>query len=104
MRGIEYECQRVLPVIYKGFNVGEGKPNIIVWQREGKERTDIVIELKNDSSIKEDYVKQLTSYIKELKRQGLDILDKGLLINFKKSSGKKIEECESEERVEFLVV
>jgi len=104
LRGIEYECQRVLPVVYKGFNVGEGKPDIIVWQREGKERTGLVIELKNDSSIKEDQIKQLKSYIEEMKRQGLNVLDEGLLINFKKPSGKKVEECESEENVEFMIV
>jgi len=104
LRGIEYECQRVLPVVYKGFNVGEGKPDIIVWQREGKDRTGLVVELKNDSSIKEDQIKQLRSYIEEMKRQGLNVLDEGLLINFKKPGSKKVEECESEENVEFMVV
>jgi len=104
LRGIEYECQRVLPVVYKGFNVGEGKPDIIVWQREGDKRTGLVIELKNDSSIKEDQIKQLRSYIEEMKRQGLNVLDEGLLINFKKPGSKKVEECESEDGVEFMVV
>ncbi|HEC80566.1 MAG TPA: GxxExxY protein [Firmicutes bacterium] len=104
LRGIDYECQRVLPIIYRGFNVGEGKPDIIVWQGEGKKRAGIVVELKNEASLKKDHIKQLTSYIAELKRQGLNIYDEGLLINFKKSGGKKVEECEREEGLEFMVV
>ena len=41
---IAYESQRIVPIFYKKYNVGEGKPDIIINDPKGK----ILIELKSE--------------------------------------------------------
>jgi len=99
--GIEYENQRILPIDYQGFIVGESIPDLIVWVRDGKKRVGVVIDLKQDSAVKEDHEIQVQKYIDALKRQlrpGEKVHPAGLLICFPKSSLAKVDA----ERVEKI--
>jgi GxxExxY protein len=95
-RGIKYEEQRVLPVYYKDkYVVGEGKPDLIVLvELESGKRVYIVIELKTDTSIKEDNRIQIQKYIKALNKSLLSendiVYPVGLIINFTKRSNEKL--------------
>jgi GxxExxY protein len=93
---IAYETQRNLPITFMGHVVGESKPDLIVWVTKGSKKTAIVIDLKADSSIKEDHSVQVQRYIKELRKQvrkNQVVCSTGLLINFfKEYTGKKIED------------
>jgi len=72
---IHYEGQRILPVFYKGFNVGQSKPDIVINDEKGNEK--IVIELKAVASkLGEKERTQLKKYLDTLK------IKKGILINF----------------------
>jgi GxxExxY protein len=98
---ISYDTQRILPVIYKGFVVGSGKPDLVIWVKDGKKRIGIVVDLKAETNIKEDHIQQVSKYIEGLRKElkeDEEVYEKGLVINFKKSSSKKV----SEERVEEL--
>ena len=46
LRGIPYEAQRIVPVFYENYYIGEGKPDLIVGGIE-----QIVIELKAVESV-----------------------------------------------------
>jgi len=96
-RGIKYEEQIVLPVYYKDkYIVGEGKPDLIILVelRSGK-RVYIVIELKTDTSIKEDNRVQIQRYIKalnkSLKSENDIVFPVGFIINFTKRSNERID-------------
>ncbi len=99
LAGIEYEAQRILPVDYKGFIVGEGIPDLVIWVRSENGRTAIVADLKQDNAIKESHVLQVRKYIAGLKRQlrpGETVCDNGLVICFPKASAKKIDDTSIE--------
>ena len=92
---IEYENQRILPIDYSGFIVGESIPDLIVWVAVDDRRIGIVIDLKQDNAIKEDHCIQVQKYISALKRQlrpGEAVYKDGLVICFPKCSTKKIGE------------
>jgi len=89
---IPYENQRILPIFYKNFNIGQSKPDLIINDVNGKEQ--IVIELKATSTKlgpKEEV--QLKKYLETLG------MKKGMLINFPQTTkdGPGVE-------VEFKVV
>ena len=72
---IHYENQRILPIFYKNFNIGQSKPDIIINDEKGKEQ--IVIELKATSTkLGPKEVVQLKKYLEMLG------MKKGILINF----------------------
>lgn len=98
-RGVVFESQRILPVFYRDNNreycVGEGIPDLIVWAESGKNRTAVIIDLKADTNIKEEHVRQIQKYIEALKKQlkkNEQVHQKGLVINFAKESSKKVQE------------
>jgi len=68
IRGIEYETQKVVPITYKGFNVGYGFADIVL--------TDAVIELKAISKLRPQDQTQVLNYMEMLG------IDTGYLINF----------------------
>ena len=72
LRHIPYESQHVIPIFYKGFHIGEGRPDLIV----GDTTHRIVIELKAVESVGHKEYAQIENYL-----QVLDIPD-ALLINF----------------------
>jgi GxxExxY protein len=97
-RGIKYEEQRVLPIYYKDkYVVGEGIPDLIILvELESGKRVHIIIELKTDSSIKEDHKIQTQKYIKALKKslpsENNIVYPVGFIINFIKPSKEKLDE------------
>lgn len=105
-RGISYENQRILPISFRGHVIGEGIPDLVVWANLDGRRIAIVIDLKWEPYIKEDHRGQVVKYIQELKKQvkeNEEVLEIGFVINFTKTSGKKIEE-ETEELVSGVQV
>jgi GxxExxY protein len=79
LANIAYESQKVVEVMYRGYYVGEGYPDLVLWF--GNER--IVVELKavsGEIGICEE--QQLRNYLATLR------VDRGLLINFQ-SPGRK---------------
>lgn len=96
LAGFPYETQRILPITYKGYVVGESIPDLVVWIEDDKKRVGVVIDLKWEPGIKEDHSAQVAKYIRELKKQikgNESIYPCGYVINFLKSAtSKKIEE------------
>lgn len=77
---IRYENTKIVPVTYKGFNVGEGIIDLIVYS----DKDSIILELKAIASTlsgKEET--QLMGYMKTLQVQT------GLLINFQQAGRKE---------------
>jgi len=108
-KGITYESQRILPISFKGHIVGESKPDLVVWLKQGKnKRLAIVVDLKWEPYVKEDHRTQIIKYIKELKKQlkrGEEVFNTGFVINFVKEGGKKIDgEAEEMEGIQILNV
>jgi GxxExxY protein len=90
LRGIPYEAQRIVPVFYEGFYIGEGKPDLIVG--DGIER--IVIELKAVESVGHKERTQIENYLRVLN------LSFGLLINFPQPTKSKA----ARDDIEFVEV
>jgi GxxExxY protein len=90
LRGIPYEAQRIVPVFYQGFYIGEGKPDLIVG--DGMEK--VVIELKAVESVGHKERTQIENYLRVL-----DIAF-GLLINFPQPTKSKA----ARDGVEFIEV
>ena len=108
-KGITYESQRILPISFKGHIVGESKPDLVVWLKQGKnKRVAIVIDLKWEPYVKEDHRTQIIKYIKELKKQikpGEEVFNIGFVINFVKEGGKRIDgEAEEMKGIQILNV
>ena len=79
LRGIPYEAQRVVPIFYQGFYVGEGKPDLIVGRNEER----MVVELKAVESVGHKERMQIENYLRVLD------LPRGLLINFPQPTKSK---------------
>ena len=90
LRGIPYEAQRIVPVFYQGFYIGEGKPDLIVG--DGTER--VVIELKAVESVGHKERAQIENYLRVLS------IPLGLLINFPQPTKSKA----ARDGVEFIEV
>lgn len=95
-KGITYETQRILPITYDGHFVGESRPDLVVWLRGNGKKVALVVELKAEHGLKEEFAVQVTRYIKELRKQikpDEEVYPKGLLINFvKEANNAKIQE------------
>ena len=94
-KGIDYERQRPLPVSFRGYVVGEGYPDLIVWLKGNKKRVAVVIDLKSTSEIQEDHQAQVAKYIQELKKQlkeNEEVYPIGFIFDFTKPSSKKIKD------------
>lgn len=108
-QGLSYETQRILPVTFSGYVIGDSIPDLIVWMQNGKGREAIVIDLKTESDVKEDHRKQVEKYIRELKKQlrpKETVSPFGLVINFVKeaNSGSVKSNLISSGRVQVLKV
>lgn len=95
-RGIMYENQRILPITFSGHVIGESIPDLVVWLKDGGKKTALLVELKSESSLKEEFRVQVARYIKELRKQlrpNESVHPVGILINFiKEANGAKISE------------
>jgi GxxExxY protein len=107
-KGINYESQRIIPISFKGYTIGESKPDLVVWLKSKNKRIAIVIDLKWEPYIKEDHTSQVKKYIKELKKQvkpDEEVFETGFIINFVKAKGGKVDEdIENLEGVQILNV
>ena len=90
LRGIPYEAQRIVPVFYENFYIGEGKPDLIV----GYGGEQIVIELKAVESVGHKEHAQIENYLRVLR------IPTGLLINFPQPTKSKA----AKDDVEFIIV
>jgi len=90
LRGIPYEAQRIVPVFYENFYIGEGKPDLIV----GYGSEQIVIELKAVESVGHKEHAQIGNYLRVLR------VPTGLLINFPQPTKSR----SAKDDVEFIVV
>ena len=90
LRGIPYEAQRIVPVFYQGFYIGEGKPDLIVGDGADK----VVIELKAVESVGHKERTQIENYLRVLD------IPFGLLINFPQPTKSKA----ARDGVEFIEV
>jgi GxxExxY protein len=90
LRGLTYEAQRIVPVFYEGFYIGEGKPDLVV----GNGAEKVVIELKAVESVGHKERAQIENYLHVLD------LRLGLLINFPQPTKSKA----ARDAVEFIEV
>ena len=90
LRRVPYEAQRVVPVFYEGFYIGEGKPDLIV----GEIADRVVIELKAVESVGHKERAQIENYLRVLN------IDMGILINFPQPTKSKA----AKDDVEFIEV
>lgn len=90
LRGVPYEAQRIVPVFYEGFYIGEGKPDLIV--SDG--RIKIIIELKAVESVGHKEQAQIRNYLRVLDASS------GVLINFPQPTKSKA----ARDGVEFIEV
>ena len=83
--GIMYETQRTLPISFSGHVIGEVYPDLVVWLKENGKKVALVVELKAEPGIKEEFTVQAKRYIKELRKQvkkDEKVHTTALLINF----------------------
>lgn len=88
-KGIMYENQRILPITYAGHVIGDSIPDLVVWLKEDGQKVALVVELKSESGIKEEFPVQVQRYIHELRKQiheNETVYPTGLLINFIKEA------------------
>jgi GxxExxY protein len=94
--GVMYETQRILPITYNGHVIGESIPNLVVWLKMNGNKLALIVELKSESGIKEEFPVQVERYIHELRKQirpNEQVHPTGLLINFiKEANNNKIKE------------
>ena len=76
LRGIPYERQKVIEVVYKGVSVGEGRMDLFLGG-------EVVVELKAVEQLNPKHMAQVISYLKTVKKP------LGLLVNFHESLLKK---------------
>lgn len=69
LRGLAYETERILPVTYKGHNIGNQRADLII-------QGQYIVELKAQTKIKDEFVVQLNNYL------GLTGLEAGCVVNF----------------------
>jgi GxxExxY protein len=95
-RGIMYETQRILPITFNGHVIGESIPDLVVWVKDNGDKMALIVELKSESGIKEEFPVQVERYIHELRKQiktNEKVYPTGLLINFiKEANSNKIKE------------
>ncbi len=88
-KGIMYENQRPLPITYCGHVIGDVIPDLVVWYKNNGQKIALVVELKSESGIKEEFKVQVERYIKELRKQVKEdetVFPTGVLINFVKEA------------------
>ncbi len=80
MRGIQYETEKILPIIYEGHTIGNLRADLIINART-------VVELKSTTKLKDEFRNQVRNYI------NLTGLEAGYLINFPCVTGEVEVEC-----------
>lgn len=80
LAGIQYETEKILPVIYEGHTVGNLRADLVV---EGR----TIVELKSTTKLKDEFRNQVRNYIR------LTGLESGYLVNFPCVTGETEVEC-----------
>lgn len=80
MRGIQYETEKILPIVYEGHTVGNLRADLII---EGR----TIVELKSVAKLKDEFRNQVRNYAK------LTGLESGFLVNFPCVTGDVEIEC-----------
>lgn len=80
LAGIQYETEKILPVIYEGHTVGNLRADLVVAGRT-------IVELKSTTKLKDEFRNQVRNYIR------LTGLDSGYLVNFPCVTGEPEVEC-----------
>lgn len=80
LRGIQYETEKILPVVYEGHTVGNLRADLIVDGRA-------IVELKSTTKLKDEFRNQVRNYI------SLTGLESGYLVNFPCVAGEVEVEC-----------
>lgn len=84
LAGFNCECERMLPIVYKGIQVGTVRADIVV-------ASNFVIELKAVAGVKPEHFMQVRRY------GALLNTDKMMLVNFPNNSEKPVEVYQFEE-------
>lgn len=75
LSGILFQSEVVLPIIYKGINIGYERADIVIYSKDGV--PECIIELKSQNTkLSSKEINQLKKYIKNLNCAN------GLLVNF----------------------
>jgi GxxExxY protein len=80
MAGIQYETEKILPVIYEGHTVGNLRADLIVGGQT-------IVELKSVPRLKDEFRNQVRNYGR------LTGLESGYLVNFPCVAGEAEVEC-----------
>ncbi len=90
LENIRYENQRVIPIFYRGFNIGDSRLDLIAYEKEER----LLIELKAlSSSLSPKEETQLKKYMALLN------MPTGLLINFSQAGRSKSKETPLEPEI-----
>lgn len=105
---IYYENNRILPITFKGYVVGESRPDFILWFSDNsKNRLAIVLTLTVDNSIRSEHQIKLKKYMQELEKQlklNEKIYERGIIINFYRSQRVVTKKLEKYNDVYMLYV
>jgi len=71
-QGIRFETEREIPLVYRGVNVGDYRPDIVV-------ENAVVVEVKSVLQFEPVFVAQMLTYLR------LTGLKRGLILNFNRS-------------------
>ena len=90
LRGIPYERQRNVEIVYKGYSIGIRRPDCILnplWS--GNKGEEFLVEMKAQADIKKTHIMQAQVYLTSMN------INKGVVLNFnKKTEGIDIHEIE----------
>ena len=84
LNGIDYQSEVITPIMYKGYNVGHGRVDIML--------DDLIIELKAVSKLTNDSVIQIKNYMKHHK------INNGMVINF----GQPTKNCDGQLEIKLI--
>jgi GxxExxY protein len=71
-QGLRFDRQKTIPLVYKGVDVGDFRPDLIV-------ENEVVVEVKSVLQFEPVFIAQMLTYLRITK------LRRGLLLNFNKS-------------------
>jgi GxxExxY protein len=80
LNGIQYETEKILPIVYEGHTVGNLRADLILERRT-------IVELKSVTKLKDEFRNQVRNYAK------LTGLESGFLVNFPCVTGDVEIEC-----------
>lgn len=83
LRDIPYERQRNTEIIYKGYTVGDRRPDCILFPSwSGSKNKEFLLEMKAVAKMQDKYLKQAKVYLSSLN------LDDGAVLNFNRKTAE----------------